>query len=175
MEKYKQIALLGISSFPHPISNDLRDKVIKFSINNAITCEEHPKKFINMINGYEVEQEDVVMKFFVHSLTKDAKDYFRRLPNDSVASWSVLEKLFKEKYGDNTNAKFVLNEFNNIKKGENESTFDFNVRFQKGMYKLLQVMRLNEDVCLITYFNSFDCKMAYSLRDKDPKTLREVY
>ena len=69
----------------------------------------------------------------------------------------------------------MLNEFNNIKKNPNESTFDFNVRFQKGMYRLFQVMRLNEDVYLTTYFNAFDRKMAYQLRDKDLKTLRDAY
>ena len=69
----------------------------------------------------------------------------------------------------------MLNDFNNIKKNPNESTFDFNLRFQKGMYKLFQVMRLNEDVFLTTYFNAFDSKMAYQLRDKDPKILRDAY
>ena len=43
------------------------------------------------------------------------------------------------------------------------------------MYRLFQVMRLNEDVCVTTYFNAFDRKLAYLLRDKDPKTLREAY
>ena len=69
----------------------------------------------------------------------------------------------------------MLNDFNNIKKSSNESAFDFNVRFQKAMYKLFQVMRLNEDVCLTTYFNAFDSKMAYVLRDKESKTLRDAY
>lgn len=36
-------------------------------------------------------------------------------------------------------------------------------------------MRLNEDVCLKTYYNAFDSKMTYQLRDKDPKTLRDAY
>lgn len=69
----------------------------------------------------------------------------------------------------------MLNDFNNIKKNPNESTFDFNFIFQKGTHKLFQVMRLNEDVCLKTYFNAFDSKMAYQLRDKDPKNLRDAY
>ena len=69
----------------------------------------------------------------------------------------------------------MLNEFNFVKKNPSESSFDFNVRFQKGMYKLFQVMRLNEDVFLTTYFNDFDSKMDYVLRDKDPKTLRDAY
>ena len=36
-------------------------------------------------------------------------------------------------------------------------------------------MRLNEDVDLTTYFNAFDSKMAYELRDKAPWTLRDAY
>ena len=86
-----------------------------------------------------------------------------------------MESLFKEQYGDDTSAGFILNDFNNIKKNPNESAFNFNVRFQKGMYKLFQVMRLNEDVYLTAYFNAFDSKMSYELRDKAPRTLRDAY
>ena len=78
------------------------------------------------------------------------------MSDDSITSWGDLENCFKEQYGDHTNTSFILNEFNNIKKGQNESTFDFNVRFQKGMYKLFQVMRMEENVCITTYFNAFD-------------------
>ena len=40
-----------------------------------------------------------------------------------------MEKLFKEQYGKNTNIGFMVNDFNNIKKNPNESTFDLNLRF----------------------------------------------
>ena len=129
MERYRKISFIGIPGAPHPISLDLRDKVVKFSGNNVVIGEEHLRIFIDMLNDYEVEHEDMVMKLFVHSLTKDSRDWFRRLPNDSISSWSDLEKLFKEQYGDNTNAGFMLNDFNNIKKSPNEFTFYFNVRF----------------------------------------------
>lgn len=69
------------------------------------------------------------MKLFVHSLIKDVRDWFKRILDDNISSWSDLENLFKEKYGDNTNVGFMLNDFNNIKKTPNESKFDFNVRF----------------------------------------------
>lgn len=130
---------------------------------------------MDILNGNEVGHEDIVMKLFVHSLIEDARDWFRRLPDDSIKSWNDLEALFKGQYGDKMNAGLMLNNFKNIKKNPNELSFEFNVRFQKGMYTLFQVMRLNEDVCLTTYFNAFDSKMAYVLRDKDPKILREAY
>ena len=78
-----------------------------------------------MLNDYEMEHKDVVMKLFVHSLTKDSTDWCRIFSNDIIISWVDLEKLFKEQYGDNTNIGLMLNDFNNIKKIPNEFTFDF--------------------------------------------------
>ena len=43
------------------------------------------------------------------------------------------------------------------------------------MYKLMQATQVEEKVCMITYLNSFDGKMAYQLRDKDPRTLRDAF
>lgn len=135
------MSFLDIPSHPNPIPKDLRDKTTNFLGNNAISGEEHLRKFKDMLNDYEVEHEDVVMKLFVHSLIEDARDWYRRSPHDNISFWEDLEKCLKEQYKDNTNAIFILNEFNNIKKNKNGSTFDFNVRFQKGMYKLFQFMR----------------------------------
>ena len=68
------MSFVGIPGAPHPISFDLRDKVVKFSRNHVVTGEEHLRVFIDMLNDYEVEHEDVVMKLFVHSLVEDARD-----------------------------------------------------------------------------------------------------
>ena len=64
MEKFRQISFAGIPSFPHPISYDLIDKVVKFYGNNAITSEEHLRFFIDMLNDFKFEHEDVVMKLY---------------------------------------------------------------------------------------------------------------
>ena len=48
-----------------------------------------------MLNDYEVEHEDVVMKLFVHSLVEDARYWFRTLPDDIIYSWSDLKKLIQ--------------------------------------------------------------------------------
>lgn len=94
MERYRQICFLGIPGYPNEIPKGLRDKVTKFVGNNAITSEQHLRDFSSLLNDYEVEHEDVVMKLFVHSLIKDARDWFRRLPDDSIIAWSDLEKCF---------------------------------------------------------------------------------
>ena len=96
MEKFRQISFARILGFPYHISFDLRDKVVKFFGNNAIISEEHLRIFIDMLNEFEVEHEDVVLKLFVHYLIEDARDWFRRLPDDCIRSWNDVERLFKE-------------------------------------------------------------------------------
>ena len=91
MERYRQIYFLGIPRCPNEIPKGLGDKVAKFARNNAITSEQHLRDFSGLLNDYEVEHEDVVIKLFVYSLTEDARDWFKRLPNDSITSWSDLE------------------------------------------------------------------------------------
>lgn len=51
----------------------------------------------------------------------------------------------------------------------------FNMRFQKAMFKIPFYLRSNEHVCLVSYYNDFDSKMGYHLRDKNPQTLRDAY
>ena len=36
-------------------------------------------------------------------------------------------------------------------------------------------MRLDDKVCITTYFNDFGGKMGYQLKDKDPRTLRDAF
>ena len=59
---------------------------MKFSRNNAISSEQHLRDFSDLLNDYEVEHEDVVIKLFVHSLTEDARDWFRIIPYDNITS-----------------------------------------------------------------------------------------
>ena len=56
-----------------------------------------------MMSDYEVEVEDVIIKLFVQSLTKDARESFKRLPKLSIMDRKDIEYHFKEYYGDKKN------------------------------------------------------------------------
>ena len=140
LEGYRQICFDGIPSFPNPIPQEMRKRLPKFVGNNAITCEDHLRSFLDMMSDYEVEAKDVMMKFFVQSLIEDAREWFKRLLESSIWDWKDIEYYFKEQYGDKQNQSYILSEFNNIKRLPNESVIEFNNRFQKRMYKLMQVM-----------------------------------
>ena len=138
LEGYMQLCFDGIPRFPNPIPQEMRKRLPKFSRNNSITSEDHLRIFLDMMSDYEVEAEDVMMKLFVQSLTKDAREWFKRLPESSIWDWKDIEYCFKEQYGDKLNQSYILTEFNNIKRFPNESVVEFNTRFHKRMYKLMQ-------------------------------------
>lgn len=117
----------------------MRDRLHKFARNNAISAEEHLKSFGDLINDYEIMDEDVIMKLFVQSLVDDVRAWYRDLPMNRIGSWEDFKNCFQEQYGDKTNVSLMLNEFNNIRKFDNEIATDFNAIFQKAMHRLYQV------------------------------------
>lgn len=127
------------------------------------------------IENFELWDEDVPMKYFIQSLTKDVRDWYRSLPNAIIDSKDSFFQIFKEQYGDQTDLRFRSSDFNNIKKGHNEMATEFNVRFQKEMYKFPRFLRPNERACLVVYSHAYYWKMSYLLRDKNPQSLREAY
>ena len=84
LEGYRQICFDGIPGFPNPIPQEMRKRLPKFAGNNVVTCEDHLRSFLDMMSDYEIEAEDVMMKLFVQSLTEDAREWFKRLPELSI-------------------------------------------------------------------------------------------
>ena len=91
LEGYRKICFDGIPGFPNPIPQEVRKILPKFSRNHAITYEDHLRSFLDMMNDYEVEAEDVIMKLCVQSLTEDAREWFKRLLELSIADWKDME------------------------------------------------------------------------------------
>ncbi|KAH9315166.1 hypothetical protein KI387_023793 [Taxus chinensis] len=86
-----------------------------------------------------------------------------------------MKNAFRLQYGDKTDPRFLLSEFENIKKNPNESVHDFNTRFNKTLRRLPVSLRPCDASCLIKYVDAFDKKAAYYLRDKNPTNLRQAF
>ncbi|KAH9289398.1 hypothetical protein KI387_033515, partial [Taxus chinensis] len=93
----------------------------------------------------------------------------------SIDSWTEMKNAFRLQYGDKTDPRFLLSEFENIKNNPNESVHDFNIRFNKTLRIFPVNLRPCDESCLIKYVDAFDKKVAYYLRDKNPGTLRQAF
>lgn len=99
-EHIRQFDFLIIIIYRHPIPNEVRTPILKFTGSNAITREAHYKPFYTVMEDFFLPYEDVKMKLFMYSLIEDARDWFRTFPNASIRNLTEFKRLFLEQYGD---------------------------------------------------------------------------
>lgn len=93
-ERIRQFDFSGMMVYHHPIPNEIRTVVPKFTRSNAITGETHCKAFDTVMEDFCLPYEDVKMKLFMQSLTEDARDWFRTLPDTTISSLAKFRRLF---------------------------------------------------------------------------------
>jgi hypothetical protein len=82
---------------------------------------------------------------------------------------------FLERWGDKQDISFILRNFTNIKKKENETVLEFNTRFTKAYHRIPTALRPNTDYALISYLEKFDGNLGALIRQKEPTTLDVAY
>ena len=62
--------------------------------------DDHLQSFYLDLEGLQVvEHEDVVYRFFLHTLKGKAASWYFALPTNSITNWNTFERLFRNKYG----------------------------------------------------------------------------
>lgn len=63
--KQRVINFSGINGYPNDIPSDIRDKLPKFSGIKSESTRKHLQESNNLIDDYEVDHEDMIMRLFV--------------------------------------------------------------------------------------------------------------
>jgi hypothetical protein len=105
--------------------------VPKFPGNNVIIVEDHIYNMGRDMDNAGIEHEDVAMRLFASSLTEEALDWFRVLPNNHITSFEAFAKLFKDRWSTKEDGGALGAQFNQIKKREYETVKEFITRFDK--------------------------------------------
>ncbi|XP_027368230.1 uncharacterized protein LOC113874205 [Abrus precatorius] len=107
-------------------------KVLKFSKfvrKSGESTVEHIARYIIKC-GDLARNEDLKLKYFLSSLTKEAFAWFTTLPSNSIHNWNQLERRFHEQFF-RGKAKVSLMDLVNIKRMHNEFIDDYLNRFQQ--------------------------------------------
>jgi hypothetical protein len=122
----------------------------------VITVEDHIYVMGRDMDNAGIEHEDVAMKLFASSLTEEALDWFKGLPDNHLMSYEDFSNLFKNKWSTKTDGGTLGAHFNQIKKKENEMVKEFNTRFDR-LYNQIPIdfRPTTSSVCLL-YMNSFE-------------------
>jgi hypothetical protein len=127
------------------------------------SIEDHLAAFSKLLDDFEVEHKDVVMRMFVSTLEGEAQTWYGSLPDVSIDGWDSFQDNFTKRWVNKLDNSSLINAFTHIKKNGDETVIDFNAHFSKNYYKFPITIRLN-DVCALIFY----------LRNKRPRSLEEA-
>ena len=114
MEAYKPwltIDYIAIPSPTHPFPKNTQKLLPKYDPDDDVLPEYHIKQFM-ALNLMNVEHEDAVCIFFLHTLQGKATKCFFNLALGSITSWKNFEEAFMAKFSDEEKPRiFVLRVF----------------------------------------------------------------
>jgi hypothetical protein len=82
---------------------------------------------------------------------------------------------FLERWGDKHDISFILRNFVDINKKENETVLEFNTRFAKAYHRIPTALIPNTDYALFSYLEKFDEILGALIRKKEPTVLDAAY
>jgi len=120
---------------------------------------------------HELDESDVQMRIFSQYLTGDVKKWFKSFPTNHI---TYMERLFIDRWENKNNPLQILSEYENIKRGPNETVQAYCTKFD-GIYNAIPVnLRSPPNLALIKFPDGFDTDMSYQLRERNPPTLEEM-
>jgi hypothetical protein len=110
------------------------------------------------MDNASIDHEDVAMKLFTSSLTEEALNWFRGLPDNHITTYDAFYTLFKRIWSRKVDGGTLGTQFNQIKKKENETIKEFISIFDR-LYNQIPIdyHPTSSSVCLL-YMDSFEGK-----------------
>jgi uncharacterized small protein (DUF1192 family) len=163
---------------PHPVNplpaGDYLKYMPKFSGEGDITVEENLAAFYSYADNLNIENEDVWMRVFVHSLDGEVRNWFRGLAPGSIAGIEALDIVFLRQWGDRKDYIYYMTEFGSLKKMEGESVYDFSKRFNKMYNKIPAEIKPSEASAQISYASAFDPDLCLVLGERRATSLAQM-
>ena len=150
---------------------DYQSKIFLFDATGQYTTQQHVNKMSDFFELHEIDEADVQMRLFAQTLTGDVQKYFKAFPANYIADLANFQRLFIDRWEKKMNPLQILSEYENIRRGPNETVQDYCTRFN-NIYNAIPVnLRPPPDLALINFPDGFDTDMAYQLRERNLPTL----
>ena len=153
---YRPLNMPNIQGYPNTMPKEVNMWLPKFLGNNVITFKDHIYVMVQDMDNVGIEHEDVAMKLFSPSLTEEALYWFRGLPHNHLTSYEAFANLFKNRWSTKTDGGTLGPQFNQIKKKENETVKEFNIRFGRLYIQIPIDFLPTTSLVHLLYMNDFE-------------------
>ena len=76
--------------------------------------------FSDWIDLEEVDHDDVKVRLFAQSLAREARKWFKNLPDNSIMNYQYFEDSFMDKWEDKKNPKQYLSQYHSMRRRDSE-------------------------------------------------------
>lgn len=159
---------------PGAMPQDYQIKITPFDGSGTYTAQQHTKKMTDYFEIYEIDADDVRMRIFVQSLIGEVRTWFRALLANNINDLEDLYRAFLNIWEKKKDPLQILLEYENLKRGTQETVQDYCTRFNNVYNPIPQNLRSPPDLALIKFPDGFDSGMAYQLRERAPSTLEDM-
>lgn len=91
-------APLKLPTNPGAMPHDYQGKITYFDGTGTYTAQQHTKNMTNYFENYEIDDDDVRMKFFVQILSGDVRAWFRSLLQNRIVNLDSLYQNFLNRW-----------------------------------------------------------------------------
>jgi len=137
--------LVNLGAMP----KDYQRKITPFDGTSTYTAQQHTKKITAYFELYEVDADDIRMRVFVQSLTRDVRTSFIALPANSINDLQALYYTFLNRWEKKKDPLHILSEYENLKRGTQEAIQDYCTRFNNVYNDIPQNLSPPPDLELI--------------------------
>jgi hypothetical protein len=115
------------------------------------------------------------MRLFSKSLLGDAAIWFKGLRDDSIGSWVELYNVFLKWWGENKSLDQYWDDFNALRRGEEEALAVFNKRFYSVYHSMLVEIRRTETAAMVYYVMAQHSDLVLFLRERKSTSLSQLF
>jgi hypothetical protein len=90
--------MANIQIYPKKMPTKSNKWFPKFPGNNMINVEDHIYVMGRDMDNVGIDHEYVAMRIFASSLTEEALDWFKGIPNNHITTYDAFSTLFKRKW-----------------------------------------------------------------------------
>ena len=124
----------------------------KFEPSEGVLVDDHLQSFYLAIEGLRAgEHEDVVCRWFPHTLKEKAASWYFALPSNSITDWNTFERMFRSKYAVKKTHAALMKGLCALKKERKEKVHDFTQIFLAYINSFTAVNKPSENA-LIEYY-----------------------
>ena len=114
------------------------------------------------------------MRLFAKNFFGEVREWFRVLPARSIHSFQEFKPIFLGKWERKNNSLNLLTQYSNLRRGPNESVYDFSARFKRTYNAIPADVKPPPGAAKLHYVDAFSSEFTLLLRERRYVTLDDM-